>query len=84
MWLIEARVAGIPCQINVTSLEPFRPGRYSGAPEDCYPDEGGDVEYEILDRRGRTAPWLERKVTEKEHERILDTIFEDMHKHHHF
>ena len=59
---IEHRVAGIPCLIGVidyTSVE----GSYSyNAPSDLDYHGYTDVEYDILDRRGRKAAWLERKV----------------------
>ncbi len=32
-------------EVEVTGdVAPIIPGRYSGPPEDCYPDEGGEVE----------------------------------------
>lgn len=74
----EDRVAGIPCVIAVTYWEPFRPGFLSGPPELCYPDEGGCGEWEVLDRRGRPAPWLERKLTDAERERIDQRVFDVM------
>lgn len=61
--MLEARIAGIPCLLEVTHYLPRIPGRYSGPPESCYPDEGAEVEFVVLDRRGRPAPWLERKLT---------------------
>ena len=35
------------CGLDVS---PIIPGRFSGPPEDCYPDEGGDVDF--------TGAWL--------------------------
>lgn len=61
---IEGRVAGIPCIIAVTDYEKYIPAYTSGRPEDCYPSEGGCGEWELLDRRGRRAQWLERKVND--------------------
>lgn len=61
---IEGRVAGIPCIIAVTDYEKYIPAYTSGRPEDCYPSEGGYGEWELLDRRGRRAEWLERKVND--------------------
>jgi hypothetical protein len=55
---IDARIAGIPCLIGVTAW-----------PND---DDGG--EWTILDRRGRPAPWLERKQTEADESRIYGEI----------
>jgi len=78
----EDRVAGIPCVIVVTSWEPFRRGRVSGPPELCYPDEGGCGDWEVRDRRGRPAPWLERKLTDAERERIDQRVFEVMEDRH--
>jgi hypothetical protein len=44
----------------------------------CYPEEGGEGEWEILDRNGRPAPWLERKMTENDHDRMSREIFNHM------
>lgn len=41
---IEAR---IPLEITVTSYHPAVAGHYSGPPEDCYPGESAEIEFEI-------------------------------------
>lgn len=74
----ETAVAGIPCRIGITAWEPHRPGRFSAAPEYCYPDDGGYGEWEVLDRNGRRAPWLERKLTANETDHIEEQVFELM------
>lgn len=76
MNLIEATVQGIPCLIKVTHFSPGRPGRYHGPAEDCYPDEDPEFSYDILDRRGRPAPWLARKATDADHNKISELILE--------
>lgn len=76
MPCIEATVQGIPCLVKVTHFSPGRPGRYHGPAEDCYPDEDPEFSYDILDRRGRPAPWLARKATDADHERISELILE--------
>lgn len=74
----EHRVCGIPCIVVVTSWEAYVPAKTYGPPESCYPEEGGCGEWEIRDRRGRPAAWLERKMSEEERERIDGLIFEYM------
>ena len=74
----EDRVAGLPCLIVVTYWEPYVPAKVSGPPEYCYPAEGGCCEWEVRDRRGRPAPWLERKLTDAERERIDQLVFDKM------
>lgn len=75
---IEHRIAGIPCLIGVTDYEGYTPAYVSGPPENCYPSEGGTGDFEILDRRGYRAKWLERKLTAKEEDLIQEAIFEYM------
>lgn len=70
---IEARVCGIPCLVVVTHYEPFVPGRTDGPPELCYPDEGGEAEWYLADRRGRKAEWLERKMSQSERD-LVDAL----------
>jgi hypothetical protein len=48
----EYRVAGIPAIINVTALDVRRSGMYNNVVS----------EFEVCDRRGRYAAWLERKL----------------------
>jgi hypothetical protein len=73
---IEARVAGIPCLIGVTSWWPYVPARTYGPPEDCYPEEGGYGDWEVLDRRGRPAPWLSKKLCSRDEQAIEELLFE--------
>lgn len=64
---IETRVAGIPCIIGV---EEYQPGSYDRSC-DSDMDYYGYTEWQVLDRRGRPAPWLARKLT-REIERDIE------------
>ncbi len=71
---LEHRIAGIPCKIAVVSFTSV-PASYSyNAPSDL--DYYGYVESDwfVLDRRGRHAPWLEKKVDKHEEQLIEDLI----------
>ena len=72
---IETTVCGIPCIIGVTDYEGYVPAYISGLPENCYPAEGGYGDYDILDRKGYKAAWLERKVTSRIENEIQSEIF---------
>jgi hypothetical protein len=73
-----SRICGIPCIIRVKYWEVYIPAQRSGPPERCYPEEGGEGDWEILDRRGRPAAWLERKLTGDDRERIDTEVFNHM------
>ena len=60
---IETRVAGIPCIICVESYHLDNWNRWET-----------DIQYVICDRKGRPAPWLERKVTRNIESDIVETI----------
>ena len=60
----ESRVAGIPCKVRVTHYTPYVPESWSG------PAEGGDFEFELLDKKSYRARWLEKKMTEKDVDRL--------------
>jgi hypothetical protein len=78
MTEIESRVAGIPCIIRVTYFESVR-GSYSyNAPSDMDYYGYTESEWEVLDRRGRPAAWLERKLTDADRSRIDQEIEEAM------
>ena len=51
-------------EFNVT-IQPFITGHYSGPPEDCYPDEGGEFEPTECNRCGT-------KISESFIEKIFD------------
>lgn len=74
----ETTIAGIPAIINVLSWEPYSPAVIGVSADDSYPAEGGCGEWEVCDRRGRPAPWLEAKITESELWRLELEIFERM------
>ncbi len=78
----ETRVCGIPCIVRVLSWDYYIPAKVSGPPEHCYPSEGGEGEWEILDRRGRPAPWLERKMTDRQRNELEEEIFNHMENQH--
>lgn len=75
---IESRVAGIPCIIGVTHFESVRGSFSYRADSDM--DYYGYIEAEwvVCDRRGRPAPWLERKLTDKDTSRIESEIAEQL------
>lgn len=78
----DATCCGIPCIIRVTYWERYTPAKVSGPPEHCYPAEGGEGDWEILDRNGRPAPWLERKMNQTERDRISKLVFDKMENQH--
>lgn len=78
MTEFESRVCGIPCIVRVTYWERYVPAKVSGPPEYCYPAEGGYGEWEILDSRGRPAPWLEKKMTDADRQEVDAFLFEHM------
>jgi hypothetical protein len=80
MTEFDTTCCGIPCTIRVTYWEPYVPAKVNGPPEYCYPAEGGCGDWEILDRRGRPAPWLEKKLQgdHKECTRLAIEVFEHM------
>ena len=71
---------GVPCIVRVLSWERYTAGYISGAPESCYPPEGGYGDWEILDRKGKKAIWLEKKLekNKKEFSRLENEVFEFM------
>ena len=66
MVTFETKVAGIPCQCQVTSTTPYIPATF------WEPAEGGDFEFNILDRKGYRAKWLEAKLTSADYDRLYN------------
>lgn len=63
-------ICGIPCQVEVTHFSAAIQGKINAEVDYCYAPEDAEIEYQVLDRRGRPAPWLERKLTDAERGRI--------------
>ncbi len=65
-------IQGIPCQIRAVWY-PFHRGYFERGGLQISPDEpAGIEEYEVLDRDGRPAPWLERKIKDRDDDRIRE------------
>jgi hypothetical protein len=75
---IETRVAGIPCIVGVTYFESVRGSYNYHAASDWDYHGYTECEFEVLDRRGRKAPWLERKLTDKIINEIEQEIAEQL------
>ena len=72
---LESRIAGIPCRVEVTRYFVQPPlGPRCDSDWDCYGYT--EIEFDVQDRRGRPAPWLERKMTTEDVERIETEIME--------
>jgi len=72
--IFETRVAGIPCQCEVLSFTPSVPMRvYGPGMGDADAPESAEFEYQLLDRKGYKADWLQAKVTSK----IEDELYEE-------
>ena len=68
--IFPSTVNGIPCQIQVTYAKEEVPAQIWGPPEKCSPSEPAEFDFEVLDRRGRPAKWLERYLTDADTERL--------------
>lgn len=67
------QIKGIPCICEVTRHFPYRPMRvYGSGMGDCTEPEYEYIEFDILDRKGYRARWLEAKMTKEDHQRMLE------------
>ena len=73
---IETRIAGIPCIVETTHISIVRADHLADSDWDY--TGYSEMEWVVLDRRGRPAPWLQRKVTDEDEERINEEIFNQM------
>lgn len=67
---MNTRISGIPCQVEVTHFYKYRHANFRGTPDRWTPPEPEEISFQVLDRRGRPAPWLEEKLTEDDRVRI--------------
>jgi hypothetical protein len=77
---IETQVAGIPCIAEITYYNHVEP--WSGSAYTCPSDMDyygyTDVEFQLRDRKGYVAKWLENKMSDKDKENIEQEIIEYM------
>jgi len=59
-----SRARGIPCIVDVTYYDPGSPAKLSGHPDSWEPSDPEDIEVDLLDSRGRPAPWLTAKMSD--------------------
>lgn len=73
---VDTRISGIPCKVRVDRVEIVPP--WTGSSINCPSADDyygySEVEFTVCDRRGRVAPWLERKMTGSDYERIESEI----------
>lgn len=63
--IIPTHIQGIPCRVRVTRYfhQPAI-GYWADSPDDCYGYT--EVDFDVLDGRGRRAPWLEAKMLDED------------------
>lgn len=77
--IIETKIDGIPCCVRLLHWEYFH-----GSMKDIHrwesPDDKGgwEIKYKVLDRKGYEAPWLERIMSEEDHEKIMSEFIEKL------
>lgn len=74
--VIESSVAGIPCLIGVSTYLHVKGSFSYHAPSDLDYYGYEEIEFDVLDRKGYAAPWLERKLTDDDTARIEESISE--------
>ena len=73
MSILDSHVQGIPCQVRVTDYVRVKPNRLTWDSADDYYGYT-EMEWELLDRKGYPAKWLENKLTDDDIERIENEI----------
>jgi len=71
--ILAVHIQGIPCRVRVTRYfhQPAM-GYWADSPDDCYGYT--EVEFEVLDGRGRRAPWLEARMLSEDRNVIEQEI----------
>lgn len=75
--MIEARIKGIPCLIKMTAgyyQEPWRGSSYNCPSDWDYYGGWFDVDFEVYDRKGYRAKWLEKKMTAEDEAQIIELL----------
>ena len=72
--MIDTRIQGIPCQAEMTGGYYQKPDYSTWASDIDYYGGWFDIEFKIYDRRGYPAKWLEKKMTAKDEEQIIEQL----------
>ncbi len=74
---METRICGIPCIVELTNYRYTKPNPRADNPDDYY---GGfdDIEYKVLTTKGKPAAWLERKIKDDDHRRLVDELIDEL------
>lgn len=71
--IFNTQVNGIPCRCQVLYYEPPVPMRITGpGMGDADPPEGAVFDFQILDRKGYKAAWLEKYLTDEVADRLME------------
>ncbi len=74
--MLSTHIAGIPCQVKVTHLFVQKPlGPNCDSDWDCYGYTV--VDFDVYDRKGYPADWLQRKMTDDDIHRIEQLLLEN-------
>ncbi len=78
--MLSTRIQGIPCRVQATRIFVQKPlGPNCDSDWDCY--GYSEVDFDVYDRKGYPADWLQRKMTDKDEERIVEQLLEEYHDH---
>lgn len=73
--IVDFSVAGgLPCQIGVVEFKQVKGSFSRNAPSDVDYYGYTEVEYDILDRKGRRAGWIEKRMTNDDHDRARQAV----------
>lgn len=71
---LEAEVRETECTVRLYNWTPYKPAYISGAPENCYPAEGGYGDWELF-IDGKRAKWLEDEMTDDDIGKLEERLF---------
>ena len=80
-FIVDSSVAGIPCKLGVTDVGYYEPATYGGAMEDSEPEDYESHTYDILDRKGYRAAWLDIKCKQSDlaaHQNAIDKHLQEV------
>ena len=72
MWTADHEttvLGGLPVLVNYAVLGADRPASWHGPAEHC------EIEYEICDRRGRYAGWIERRMNDADRRALEEELW---------